>query len=205
MVTFVSTVALAPGPGLRPVVEALRVGGRLVTTLARTMLIVTGWKEANGEVVGRIERDWAGFMLTRSGDDYPPELSELFAVARNADGDKISTSRYPVVDVANAWEVRSMLEVTTPGVELEYSQEDDRRTAYLVHADGSWARATAHRTDPPSVHQGGPQRLWTALERIRNRLNSTGGLPLYGSKVRITPDGVCHLSAGQWRTTMGDR
>lgn len=57
---IVSTVALAPGPGLCPVLGALRVGGRLVTILARTMLIVTGWKDTNGEVVGQIERDWAG-------------------------------------------------------------------------------------------------------------------------------------------------
>jgi hypothetical protein len=110
-----------------------------------------------------------------------------------------------VVDVSNAWEVRSMLEVTAPGVELDYREEGDRRTACLVHADGSWARATADRTGPPTVRQGGPQRLWTTLERIRNRLNSTGGLPLYGAQVRITPDGVCHLSSGRWHATMGER
>ncbi|KPI12581.1 protein-L-isoaspartate(D-aspartate) O-methyltransferase [Actinobacteria bacterium OK074] len=206
---IVSTVALPPGPGLSPVLRALRVGGRIVTTLARTTLIVTGWKDTSGEVIGQIERDWAGFMLTRSGDDYdnyPPEQAELFALARdaNTDGDEISTGRYPVVDVSNAWEVRSMLEVTAPGVELDYREEGDQRTACLVHTDGSWARATADRTHPPTVHQAGPQRLWTTLERIRNRLNSTGGLPLYGAQVRITPDGVCHLSSGRWHAAMGE-
>jgi protein-L-isoaspartate O-methyltransferase len=201
---IISTVALPAGPGLRPVVGALREGGRLVTTLARTTLVFTGWKDESGDVVGQIERDWAGFMLTRAGDDYPPRLTELFGLARDTDGDEISTGRYPVMDVANAWEVRSMLEVTTPGIELDYHQADSQRTAYLVHPDGSWARATAERSEPPTVHEAGPRRLWTdVLERIRNRLNSAGGLPLYGSQARITPDGVCHLSSGHWHAAMG--
>nr|WP_319020158.1 hypothetical protein [Streptomyces sp. C8S0] len=197
--------SLAPGPGLRAVLAALEPGGRIATTLARTSLIITGWKHRNGDVVGQVERDMAGFMLTRSGDDYPPALAELFALAREADGDETSTGRYPVVDVANAWELRSMLEVTTPGVELGYDTSGRARTAYLVHPDGSWARASAEWTDPPEVHQGGPQRLWTALERIRNRLNTEGALPLLGAHVRITPDGVCQLSRGRWRAAMGAR
>ncbi|MET9830703.1 methyltransferase type 11 [Streptomyces sp. NPDC006385] len=201
---IVCTVALPPGPGLRPVLAALVPGGRIATTLARTSLIVTGWKHANGEVVGRVERDMAGFMLTRSGDDYPPGLAELFALAREAEGEQKSTGRYPVVDVANAWELRSMLEVTTPGVEPGYESHGRTRTAYLVHPDGSWARATAEWTDPPEVHQSGPQRLWEALERIRNRLNTEGALPLLGAHIRITPDGVCHLSRGRWRASMGN-
>ncbi|GHA93245.1 methyltransferase domain-containing protein [Streptomyces termitum] len=201
---IVSTVALTPGSGLRPVLDALRPGGRIATTLARTSLIVTGWKHTSEDVVGVVERDTAGFMLTRSGDDYPPALAELFAHAMEAKGDERGTGRYPVVDVANAWELRSMLEVTTPGVEVSYETSGRIRVAYLVHPDGSWARAVAEWTDPPDVHQGGPQRLWTALERIRNRLNAEGALPLLGAQVRITPDGVVHLSRGQWRASMGN-
>jgi protein-L-isoaspartate O-methyltransferase len=202
---IVSTVALAPGAGLRAVFRALEEGGRLVTTLARTSLIITGWKDWTGDIVGRVERDMAGFMLTRSGDDHPPGLAELFALARGEEGDERGTGRYPVVDVANAWELRSMLEVTTPGVEVDYETSGRTRTAYLVHPDGSWARATAEWTGPPEVHQGGPRRLWSALERIRNRLNAEGALPLLGAKVRITPDGVCHLSRGRWRASLGTR
>ncbi|WP_075735203.1 methyltransferase domain-containing protein [Streptomyces acidiscabies] len=201
---IVATVALPPGPGLRPVVGALEPGGHLVTTLARTCLLVTGWKERSGDVVGRVERDMAGFMLTRSGDDYPPGPDDLFTLAREADGD-VSTGRYPVVDVANAWELRSMLEITAPGTESAYGTSERVRTAYLVHPDGSWARASAEWTDPPEVHQGGPQRLWDTLERIRNRLNTEGSLPLLGARVRITPDGVCHLSRGRWSASIGEQ
>ncbi|MEV6076323.1 methyltransferase domain-containing protein [Streptomyces sp. NPDC052069] len=202
---IVSTVGLPAGPGLRSVLASLVSGGRLATTIGRTSLIVTGWKHTNGDLVGVVERDTAGFMLTRSGDDYPPALTELFALARDTRGKETSTGRYPVVDVAESWELRSMLEVTTPGVELGYETSGQTRTAYMVHPDGSWARATAEWADAPEVHQGGPQRLWAALERIRNRLNAEGSLPLLGARVRVTPDGVCHLSRGAWRGSLGDR
>lgn len=199
----VCTVALAPGRGLASVIRAVRPGGRIATTLARTSLIVTGWKNEAGEVEGRVERDMAGFMLTRSGDAVRPDLAELFARAGESSGAETSTGRYPVVDVADAWELRSMLEVTIPGVELGYETSDRTRTAYLVHPDGSWARASAEWTDPPEVRQAGPQRLWSALERIRNRLNTEGALPLLGAKALITPDGAVHLSRGHWHASMG--
>ncbi|MFE7480096.1 methyltransferase domain-containing protein [Streptomyces sp. NPDC057552] len=202
---IVSTVGLPAGPGLRPVLAALVPGGRIATTIGRTSLIVTGWKHNDGDVVGVVERDTAGFLPTRSGDDYPPALTGLFALARTSEGETTGIGRYPVVDVAEAWELRSMLEVTTPGVESAFETDGETRTAYLVHPDGSWARATAEWTDPPEVHQGGPQRLWGALERVRNRLNTEGSLPLLGARVRITPDGVVHLSRGGWRGSLGDR
>ncbi|THA32362.1 methyltransferase domain-containing protein [Streptomyces sp. A1277] len=200
---IVSTVGMPAGPGLRPLLAALVPGGRIAMTLGRTCLIVTGWKHADGDVVGRVERDMAGFMLTRSGDDYPPALVDLFSLARTADGDETGVGRYPVVDVANAWEVRSMLEVTAPGVELAYEEREQTRTAYLVHPDGSWARASAEWADPPEVHQSGPRRLWTAVERIRNRLMIEGALPLLGARVQITPDGVCHFTRGGWTASLG--
>ncbi|MGC5360130.1 hypothetical protein ACPXCE_00350 [Streptomyces sp. DT24] len=96
-------------------------------------------------MIGQVERDTAGFMLTRSDDDYPPALSDLLtlALARDTRGEETGTGRYPVVDVANAWEPCSMPEVTTPGVEHAYEQHGRHRTACLVHPDDSWARATA--------------------------------------------------------------
>ncbi|WP_342211061.1 MULTISPECIES: methyltransferase domain-containing protein [unclassified Streptomyces] len=201
---IVSTVGVPAGRGLRPLVAALVPGGHIAMTLGRTCLVVTGWKHTNGEVIGRVERDMAGFMLTRSGDNYPPPLVDLFSLARTADGDEASVGRYPVVDVANAWEVRSMLEITTPEVELAYEELNGTRTAYLVHPDGSWARASAKWTDPPEVHQSGPQRLWTAVERILNRLMIEGALPLLGARVQITPDGVCHFTRGGWTASLGE-
>jgi protein-L-isoaspartate O-methyltransferase len=200
---IVATVGLPCGPGLRPTLGALREGGRLATTLGRTSLIITGWKQVDGSVLGVVEREMAGFMLTRSGDDYPHALAGVFTVARDADGETVGTGRYPVVDLSAAWEVRSMLEINVPGVETAYETAGRTRTACLAHPDGSWARASAEWTDPPIVHQGGPQRLWDAVERIRTRMLTEGGLPLLGARARITPDGVVHLSRGRWTATMG--
>ncbi|MBT2397940.1 methyltransferase domain-containing protein [Streptomyces sp. ISL-100] len=193
---LVATVSVRPLPASW--LAALRPGGRLVTTIANTSLILTAWKGEDGGAVGQIERDWAGFMKTRAGADYPPRLWEVHPSVRDQEGEEITTGRYPVLNLADAWELRSMLEITTPGVETYYEERGRERTAWLLHEDGSWARASATWTDPPTVHQGGPRRLWDALERIRNRLNAEGSLPLYGSRVEITPDGVCHLSRGKW-------
>ncbi|WP_262705282.1 MULTISPECIES: hypothetical protein [Streptomyces] len=41
------------------------------------------------------------------------------------------------------------------------------------------------------------------LERIRHRLNAEGSLPIYGSRVHITPDGVCHFTRGKWSASYG--
>ncbi|MDQ0930733.1 hypothetical protein QFZ49_000640 [Streptomyces turgidiscabies] len=30
-----------------------------------------------------------------------------------------------------------------------------------------------------------------------------GSLPLLGAQVRITPDGMCHLSRGKWHAVVG--
>ncbi|WEH34034.1 methyltransferase type 11 [Streptomyces sp. AM 4-1-1] len=202
---IVSTAGLSAGLALRPALAALVPGGRIAAPLARTCLIITGWKHANGDVIGQVEHDTAPSVPARTGDDHPyaPVLTELFAHARDARGDETGTGRHPVVDLANARELRSMLEVTAPGVEYTYATHDRHRTACLLHPDGSWARATAERTGPPEVHQGGPQRLWTILERIRDRLSAEGSLPLLGARVHITPDGNCHLSRGNWHTTIG--
>ncbi|MFC7262348.1 hypothetical protein [Streptomyces lutosisoli] len=90
-----------------------------------------------------------------------------------------------------------------PGIDHHVRQDGDERTVWMMHPDGSWARATAAGfLDSPTVHQGGTRRLWDALERVRNRLNSEGGLPVYGARVTITPDGVTTLSRGGWSVTL---
>ncbi|MEU5421906.1 methyltransferase domain-containing protein [Streptomyces sp. NPDC020799] len=193
---IVSMVSVWPVPASW--LSALRPGGRLVTTIANTSMILTAWKTDDGGAVGQIERDWAGFMHTRQGDDYPPGLGSRLDAIKDSEGEHVTQGRYPVLNLSDAWELRSMLELSAPGVETHYRQEGGQRTAWLIHEDGSWARATASRLDPPTVHQGGPRRLWDVLERIRHRQNAEGGLPVYGSRVRIEPDGTCHLTRGQW-------
>ncbi|MEV0444557.1 class I SAM-dependent methyltransferase [Streptomyces spectabilis] len=200
---FDRVVSLVALPNLASALAALRPGGRLVTTLARMNVIVTATKGPDGGAQGVVEWDRAGFMSTRSGEDYPPGVGDVFAAVRDREGGEASKGRYPVLNVAEAWDVRAMLELSVPGIGTYYEERGEQRTAWLVHTDGSWARASATWIDPPTVHQDGPRRLWNALERIRHRLNAEGGLPIYGSHVHITPDGLCHFSRGTWSATYG--
>ncbi|WP_031487755.1 protein-L-isoaspartate O-methyltransferase [Streptomyces bicolor] len=198
---IVATVSVRPVPvswlrGLRP-------GGRLVTTLAGTGLILTADKSEDGGAEGRIEWDRAGFMRTRHGASYGPPVA-LGQEAAEGDGEEVTTSRYPLLYPPDAWDVMSMLELSFPGIDYRLGQDGDERTVWLLHPDGSWARATASGfLDSPTVHQAGPRRLWNELERIRNRLNREGGLPVYGARARLDPDGTLTLSRGSWSLAVG--
>ncbi|GAA2463156.1 protein-L-isoaspartate(D-aspartate) O-methyltransferase [Streptomyces macrosporus] len=194
---IVSLVAVRPVPASW--LAALRPGGRLVTTLANMPVIITADKTDDGGAIGQVEWDRAGFMRTRHGHNYPPGLTQRLPTLREQEGEHVGTGRYPVLNVPEAWEVWSMLELTEPGIEHHFEAGPGRRrTAWMLHPDGSWARATAVWTDPPQVHQSGPRRLWDTLEKVRNRLNLEGALPVYGATVRIDPDGTVHLHRGRW-------
>lgn len=209
--------ATAPLPGqfdrifamvsVRPIpaswLDALPEGGRLATTITNTSLVITARKSEDGGAVGRVEWDRAMFMTTRSGVDYPPRLAGLVDSARVADGEHVAPGRFPVLDVIEAWEVRSMLELAAPDIEHHYEHDGDTRTALMVHADGSWARATSTGRALPTVHQGGPRRLWDLLDEVRDYWLQHGELPLHGARVRVTPEGVIHLQRGQWKATIG--
>ena len=199
---IVSMVSVKPVPASW--LAALRPGGRLVTVLAGTTLLITAAKTVDGGAQGRVEWDRAGFMATRAGPDYPPGLEEFLSAVEQAEGDQILNGRYPVLPLEECWELRSMLEITAPGIACRYREGDDgTRTAWMAHPDGSWARATAHGTDPPLVHQTGPRRLWDILDEVRDYWLSHGEFPLYGAQVTIPPDGsAIHLQRGRWQATI---
>ncbi|MEY7974969.1 methyltransferase domain-containing protein [Streptomyces pilosus] len=67
---------------------ALAPGGRLVTTLAGTGLIITADKTEDGGAIGRVEWDRGAFMATRTGDDYPPALNDVFTTANHTEGEE---------------------------------------------------------------------------------------------------------------------
>ncbi|MFK0047735.1 methyltransferase domain-containing protein [Streptomyces sp. NPDC090741] len=204
---IVSTVSVSAIPASW--LTALAPGGRMVTTLSGTGLLIVADKTADGGATGRVAPEPADFMRTRHGDDYPttPETADLWATSRKADGEWVTTGRYPVMRVASTWDVRSTLELTVPGIEHRMeTAADGSRTAYMLHPDGSWARATAAGArEVPTVHQGGPRRLWDELDRIRTWLVIDGDLPISGAAVRVDPDGACHFSRSGWSATLSAR
>ncbi|MGH3852389.1 MAG: methyltransferase domain-containing protein [Pseudonocardiaceae bacterium] len=197
---IVATVSVRPIPASW--LRALRPGGRLVTTIAGTALILTADKTDDGGATGRIEWDRAGFMRTRTGPSYPLGLHPLLEKIRDAKGDHVRTGHYPVINVVEAWELWSTLGILHPGIEHHYDKQDSTRTAFMLHSDGSWARAISQGDDPPVVHQGGPRRLWDLLDTIRTIWLRDGSLPVYGAQATITPDGTTHLSRGRWQATV---
>jgi protein-L-isoaspartate O-methyltransferase len=197
---IVSMTSVSPVPARW--LAALRPGGRLVTTLAGTGLLVTATKTPEGGAAGRTEWDRAGFMEARTGPEYPPGLLRIIPGALDGDGDT-SNGRYPIVNIGWAWELSSMLGITIPGIKHHYEKaENGQRTAWLLHPDGSWARATAAADEPPVVHQGGPRRLWDTADQIRHAWLTDGGLPAYGADVIITPDGTITLRRGHWKAVI---
>ena len=198
---IIATVAVRPVPASW--LAALRPGGRLVTTIAGTGFILTADKTDDGGAMGRIEWDRARLHGSRHGPGYPPPLWDRNEAARDQAGEEISQGRYPVVNVMETWELWSMLTVLAPGVEHYYREAGDRRTAWMLHPDGSWARASAVGNEPPVVHQSGARRLWDLLDEIREMWLRDGSLPVYGASATITPDGSIHLRRGKWRASLG--
>lgn len=198
---IVSRVAVRPIPASW--LTALRPGGRLVTPLAGTTLIITADKTPDGGAVGRTEWDRAAFMPAETDPDIAAEWLNDVGTVREADGEQVSTGRYPVVNVAQAWDLYSALGIVAPGIQHEFAEAaDGQRTAWMVHADGSWARATGRADDPPTVHQGGPRRLWDILDGIRLSWLRDGSLPVFGASATIAPDGAIRLDHGHWHATL---
>ncbi|PRY00602.1 protein-L-isoaspartate(D-aspartate) O-methyltransferase (PCMT) [Allonocardiopsis opalescens] len=179
---------------------ALRPGGRLVTTLAGAPITITATKDDDGGAWGKVEHATAGFMAARSGPDHPADTP---LPADTAEGENVRTGRYPVIDLDRSPELAATLFLAAPGIHHGYDEDADGvRTAWMVHADGSWARATGRRGERPVVHQSGPRRLWELLDGIRHDWVADGYLQVYGATVRIDPDGTAHFARGRWRATL---
>jgi protein-L-isoaspartate O-methyltransferase len=195
---IVATVAVRPVPASW--LAALRPGGRLVTTIAGTMLILTADKTDDGGADGWIEADRAGFMVSRSGPDYPP--SDVLSTAFDAVVGESSRGRH-----AAGWhrldgDLWCTAAVLAPGLESVFSQDGETRMVYLAHPDGSWARAAGFQDERPDVQQGGPRRLWDLVDQVRDDELRVGKAPVAGAQARVRPDGVIELTQGRWRATV---
>ncbi|WP_261554848.1 protein-L-isoaspartate(D-aspartate) O-methyltransferase [Frankia tisae] len=200
--TYDRIVSMMSVPSIPPSwLIALRPGGRLATTIQGTWMILSATKTPDG-VLGQVERDWAGFMAARTGAAYPPTAVDSDLLDER-DGEQVGTGRYPVLDIAEAWDLATLLTLTVPGIQHRYQRgPDDRHTAIMTHPDGSWARATAAGVDLPIVHQGGPRRLWDIADAVRDEWARRGWTPWLGARARVLDDGSIRLAGGDWKATV---
>lgn len=193
---IIATVSVRPIPQVW--LEALRPGGRIVTTIAQTSLLISAEMDDDGVARGAVQADPAGFMRSRQTADYPPRLDHVYAAARDATGDEVRGVVDGVPDLWADWQLRSLYELHNPDIEHRSATHDDgRRTVWLLGDDGSWAR-TEESTG--IVHQSGPRRLWDDLDKVRTRWNDAGRFPLHQLTAEFTPDHNLLLSPDRnWR------
>lgn len=194
---IMATVSVRPVPATW--LRALRPGGRLVTTIAYTALLITADMGEDGTAHGTVQPDPATFMETRQAADYPPKLNEVFTSARVHDGEDVRPTAGPVPDLWQDWSLRWLYELDTPGVETRAANyPDGRRVVWLLAADGSWARTEDDDTTA-TVHQGGPRRLWDSLEGVRSKWDEKGRFPLHTLRAALSPEGGTLTSPdGTW-------
>jgi protein-L-isoaspartate O-methyltransferase len=192
---IVATFSVRPCPPAW--LAALRPGGRIVFVIADTQLVVCADKRPDGGATGRVDAYSAGFMQARGSavpdpdpGDRPPAMT----------GGVSRTGRYPVVDVAGSWDLRSAFGLAAPGVHASFSERDDGvRALSLWHGDGSWAAVRGHGTQAAEVQQGGPRRLWDEMEDVLDQWTPQWSFPWYLARADIDPDGTIHLTATSGR------
>ncbi|MFC5802130.1 methyltransferase domain-containing protein [Streptomyces formicae] len=190
---IMATVSVRPVPATW--LRALRPGGRLVTTIAHTALLVTAEMGEDGIARGSVQPDPATFMETRQEADYPAKLNDVFTVARDADGEEVRATDGPIPDLWQEWPLRWLYELDTPGTETRAATDGEGgRIVWLLSADGSWARAEGDGTG--TVHQGGPRRLWDDLERVRRKWEENNRFALHSMSATLSAEGSTLTAPG---------
>ncbi|NEA30112.1 hypothetical protein [Streptomyces sp. SID13031] len=196
---ILATVSVRPVP--RSWLESLRPGGRIVTTIAGTSLLISAEMQDYGIARGRVQADPASFMRTRQEANYPPLLDEVYTGARDAIGDDVRDLAGPLPNLWTDWQLRCLYELDSPKVENRSATLDDgSEVIWLLGADGSWARAEGAGQ---VVHQSGPRRLWDDLERVQQTWSSSGRFSLDHLRVELSPEQSTLTSPnGRWTFTL---
>ena len=142
------------------------------------MLILTADKTPDGGAAGRTEWDrgasWRPRPIPAPRGSRPPCSPRPARPTASRRPGPVSRGRR-----RRPWDLYSVLGVSVPGIQHVFAESaDGERTEWMVHPDGSWARATGTRDGPPTVHQSGPQRLWDILDGIRLGWLRDGSLPV---------------------------
>ncbi|TDW92166.1 MULTISPECIES: methyltransferase domain-containing protein [Kribbella] len=181
---IIATVSVRPIPPAW--LDALRPGGKIVTTITGTSLLINAKKHPDGVVRGRVQPDPATFMRTRRDTDYPARLDHVYDDARDQPGTETRQLSGPLPDLWDDWELRCLYELDSPDIEnRSATREDGSQLLWLLAADGSWARADS---EDKTVHQSGPRRLWDDLERVQAKWAAAGHFPLHTMTVELDTD-----------------
>jgi protein-L-isoaspartate O-methyltransferase len=200
---ILATVSVRPVPGSW--LDALRPGGRIVTTIAQTSLLLAADMGTDGVARGAVQADPASFMRTRRDTDYPPQLDDVYAAARDTAGDEARRLTRPMPDLWADWPLRYLFELDSPDIEnRDATLPDGTEVCWLLGADGSWARAEqAVGASTGTVHQSGRRRLWDDLERVQARWDQAGRFALHELRVQLAPDhGALTSPDGTWTLTL---
>ncbi|MFJ2607748.1 methyltransferase domain-containing protein [Streptomyces sp. NPDC087425] len=191
---IMATVSVRPVPASW--LRALKPGGRLVTTITGTALLITADMGADGVARGSVQPDPATFMEVRQQADYPAKLNDVFEAARVYDGEDVSVLDGAIPDLWEDWPLRWLYELETPGIEVRAASypDDRRRVLWLLGEDGAWARAEGGTT--AVVHQSGPRRLWDGLERVLRRWEQNGRFPLHSMRAELSAEGSRLMTPG---------
>lgn len=192
---ILATVSVRPVPATW--LAALRPGGRLLTTIAHTPLLVTATARGDGTATGHVIDRTARFMTTRHDTTYPPRLDDLWQQARDTDGDTIADTTTPLPDLFTDWPLATLIELTQPGIEHRSATIDGHPVLWLLHHDGSWARVEDTGTTR-RAHQTGPRNLWNLVEHVIQRRDDQP-FPLHQLTVDITPDTTTLTAPTGWR------
>ncbi|TKK76058.1 methyltransferase domain-containing protein [Kribbella jiaozuonensis] len=181
---IIATVSVRPIPPTW--LEALRPGGKIVTTITGTSLLIDAEKHTDGITRGHVQPDPATFMRTRHETDYPARLDHVFNAARDQPGDETRQLAGPLPDLWDDWQLRCLYELDTPDIENRSATRDDgSQLLWLLADDGSWARADS---ETKTIHQTGPRRLWDDLERVQAQWTAAANFPLHNLTVELGPD-----------------
>lgn len=192
---IMATVSVRPIPPAW--LEALRAGGKIVTTITGTSLLINAEKHPDGVVRGQVQPDPATFMRTRRETDYPARLDHVYDAARDQPGDETRQLTGPLPDLWDDWQLRCLYELDSPDIEnRSATREDGSQLLWLLATDGSWARADS---ESMTVHQSGPRRLWDDLERVQTRWTAAGHFPLHTMTAELAADRNTLISPdGNW-------
>ncbi|MFE7114013.1 ATP-grasp peptide maturase system methyltransferase [Streptomyces sp. NPDC057654] len=169
----------------RELIEQTRPDGTLLLTLCGWLysselarLTVHGDGTASGRLLG----GQISFMLARP--HLPPPLGLL------PDLDQSDERRALLgADALNDWTTRFVAQLAAPGAQRITLNRDGRTEHVLLDVgSGAWAVLWENDGGDWAVRQGGPARLWDAIEEHITRWRNDGAPPLEQFTVRVASD-----------------